>query len=99
MRAAGCCVLLLLLIGSCSALYSPSDDVYDLTSDNFQKMVLDSHFVWIIEFYAPWYAMQLASLVADPTARSPSGRVWLPALYSHLYFDDDVSHLMRFMNW
>lgn len=44
-----------MLMAGCHALYSPSDDVYDLTADNFQKMVLDSHFVWIVEFYAPWY--------------------------------------------
>lgn len=43
----------MLMVG-CQALYSPSDDVYDLTEDNFQKMVIDSHFVWIVEFYAPW---------------------------------------------
>lgn len=44
----------MLFLGS-HALYSPSDDVYDLTPENFQKMVIDSHFVWIVEFYAPWY--------------------------------------------
>ncbi len=47
-------LLLSMLVLGCHALYSPSDDVYDLTADNFQKMVLDSHFVWIVEFYAPW---------------------------------------------
>ena len=36
------------------ALYDSSDDVYELRSDNFQKMVLDSDFVWVVEFYAPW---------------------------------------------
>jgi hypothetical protein len=46
--------LLSMLVLGCHALYSPSDDVYDLTPDNFQKMVIDSHFVWIVEFYAPW---------------------------------------------
>ena len=39
----------------CQALYDYTDEVYDLTPDNFEKMVLDSHFVWIVEFYAPWY--------------------------------------------
>jgi len=36
------------------ALYDHTDEVYDLTPDNFQKMVIESHFVWIVEFYAPW---------------------------------------------
>jgi len=36
------------------ALYDSSDDVYELRADNFQKMVLDSDFVWVVEFYAPW---------------------------------------------
>ena len=52
-------LLLSMLMLGCHALYSPSDDVYDLTPDNFQKMVIDSHFVWIVEFYAPWYDNQL----------------------------------------
>lgn len=43
-----------ILVLSCHAFYSPSDDVYELTPDNFQKMVIESHFVWIVEFYAPW---------------------------------------------
>lgn len=34
--------------------YDQTDEVYDLTPDSFQKMVIDSHFVWIVEFYAPW---------------------------------------------
>lgn len=38
------------------ALYDSSDDVYELRADNFQKMVLDSDFVWVVEFYAPWWA-------------------------------------------
>lgn len=51
-------LLLSMLIVGCYALYSPSDDVYDLTPTNFQQMVLDSHFVWIVEFYAPWYVLR-----------------------------------------
>ena len=54
-------LVVLLLIGvlacslfSCQALYDHTDEVYDLSPDNFQKLVIDSHFVWIVEFYAPW---------------------------------------------
>ena len=36
------------------AMYDSSDDVYELRADNFQQMVINSDFVWIVEFYAPW---------------------------------------------
>ena len=38
----------------CHGLYSATDDVYELNTNNFDKMVIESHFVWIVEFYAPW---------------------------------------------
>ena len=37
-----------------SALYSPSDDVIELTPSNFNKLVLGGEGVWLVEFYAPW---------------------------------------------
>lgn len=50
------CVLLSVLCWtSVQGFYDHTDEVYDLTPANFQKLVLDSHFVWIVEFYAPWY--------------------------------------------
>lgn len=36
------------------ALYDKSDDVYELTADNFDMMVINSEHVWVVEFYAPW---------------------------------------------
>lgn len=42
------------LLSSCLALYDHTDEVYDLNPNNFQKLVIESHFVWIVEFYAPW---------------------------------------------
>lgn len=36
------------------ALYSPSDDVIELTPSNFQSKVIDSEHLWLVEFYAPW---------------------------------------------
>lgn len=36
------------------ALYDKSDDVYELTADNFDTMVINSPHVWVVEFYAPW---------------------------------------------
>ena len=37
------------------ALYDKSDDVYELTADNFDTMVINSPHVWVVEFYAPWW--------------------------------------------
>uniref|UniRef100_A0A1B6D3Y8 Protein disulfide-isomerase A6 homolog n=1 Tax=Clastoptera arizonana TaxID=38151 RepID=A0A1B6D3Y8_9HEMI len=42
------------LISTCYGLYSPSSNVIDLTESNFDKLVVQSQDVWIVEFYAPW---------------------------------------------
>ncbi|XP_058469880.1 protein disulfide-isomerase A6 isoform X2 [Solea solea] len=52
----------LLLVGvlGCSlvlyvqAMYSASDDVVELTVSNFNREVIQSDSLWLIEFYAPW---------------------------------------------
>lgn len=36
------------------ALYSSTDSVISLTNANFDKEVLQSDSVWIVEYYAPW---------------------------------------------
>ncbi|CAG9117976.1 unnamed protein product [Plutella xylostella] len=48
------CLGLLLCVAGTLALYSPSDDVIDLTPSNFDKLVTNSDDIWLIEFYAPW---------------------------------------------
>ncbi|KAI5610948.1 protein disulfide-isomerase A6 precursor [Silurus asotus] len=35
-------------------LYSASDDVVELTPSNFNREVLQSDSLWLVEFYAPW---------------------------------------------
>ncbi|XP_071999686.1 protein disulfide-isomerase A6 isoform X1 [Engystomops pustulosus] len=35
-------------------MYSASDDVITLTSANFQREVVQSDSLWLVEFYAPW---------------------------------------------
>ncbi|XP_026173746.1 protein disulfide-isomerase A6 isoform X2 [Mastacembelus armatus] len=42
------------LVLSVQALYSASDDVVDLTSSNFNREVIQSDSLWLVEFYAPW---------------------------------------------
>ncbi|XP_041950346.1 protein disulfide-isomerase A6 [Alosa sapidissima] len=39
---------------SVHGLYSPSDDVVELTPSNFNREVLQSDSLWLVEFYAPW---------------------------------------------
>lgn len=35
-------------------MYSPSDDVVQLTPATFQERVIKSNEIWVVEFYAPW---------------------------------------------
>ncbi|XP_058825857.1 protein disulfide-isomerase A6 homolog [Topomyia yanbarensis] len=42
------------LINSGLALYSSGDDVIALTESNFERMVIKSDEVWVVEFYAPF---------------------------------------------
>ncbi|XP_037541463.1 protein disulfide-isomerase A6 isoform X1 [Nematolebias whitei] len=45
----GCSLLL-----SVQAMYSSSDDVIELTPSNFNREVIQSDTLWLVEFYAPW---------------------------------------------
>ena len=42
------------LLATACALYSPSDDVIELTPSNFDRLVKQGDEVWMVEFYAPW---------------------------------------------
>uniref|UniRef100_G3P4Z2 Protein disulfide-isomerase A6 n=1 Tax=Gasterosteus aculeatus aculeatus TaxID=481459 RepID=G3P4Z2_GASAC len=55
-----CCSLVL----SARAFYSASDDVVELTPSNFNKEVIQSDSLWLVEFYAPWCG-HCQSLTAD----------------------------------
>ena len=46
----------MLLLGAVGVqcMYPSSSDVVDLTPSNFDKKVIDSDSIWIVEFYAPW---------------------------------------------
>nr|XP_061843339.1 protein disulfide-isomerase A6-like [Nerophis lumbriciformis] len=39
---------------SISAFYSSSDDVIELNPSNFNREVIQSDSLWLVEFYAPW---------------------------------------------
>lgn len=41
------------MLATSSALYE-TGDVIELTPANFQRLVLDSDNVWVVQFYAPW---------------------------------------------
>lgn len=55
-------VCLLLLAALATA--EENSDVIELDADNFDD-VLDDLSIALVEFYAPWYALQLASHVAS----------------------------------
>ena len=40
--------------GGGSKKKASTDDVIELTDDNFDKLVLKSDDIWLVEFYAPW---------------------------------------------
>ncbi|XP_029318825.1 protein disulfide-isomerase A6 isoform X2 [Cottoperca gobio] len=42
------------LVLSAQAFYSASDDVVELTPSNFNREVIQSDSLWLVEFYAPW---------------------------------------------
>lgn len=43
------------LVLSVHGMYSPSDDVIELTPSNFNREVIQSDSLWLVEFYAPWW--------------------------------------------
>ncbi len=43
-----------LTVLSVHGLYSASDDVVELNPSNFNREVLQSDSLWLVEFYAPW---------------------------------------------
>jgi thiol-disulfide isomerase/thioredoxin len=46
--------VLTVFMSGCYALYSSSSEVVDLNPANFDRLVIQSDTVWIVEFYAPW---------------------------------------------
>merc|ERR1712071_54245 len=48
------CTLLAMCAQQARALYSAGSSVIELTPSNFNKLVINSNEVWIVEFYAPW---------------------------------------------
>lgn len=40
--------------GAHADLYPSTGDVVNLTPDNFDRLVVNSDEVWLVEFYAPW---------------------------------------------
>jgi protein disulfide-isomerase A6 len=46
--------VLTVFMSACYALYPSSSEVVDLNPANFDRLVMQSDAVWIVEFYAPW---------------------------------------------
>lgn len=45
---------LALFVSGSYALYPSSSEVVELTPANFDRLVIQSDALWIVEFYAPW---------------------------------------------
>lgn len=45
---------ILFLIVNANCFYTSDTDVVELTPKNFDKLVINSDEIWIVEFYAPW---------------------------------------------
>jgi len=46
--------LLLIQLLAANGLYDSSDDVVELTDSNFDRQVVQSDNIWVVEFFAPW---------------------------------------------
>jgi len=60
------CVVLFSLVSACWGLYPSSSNVIELTPNNFDKLVINSDKIWIVEFFAPWCG-HCQSLVGEYT--------------------------------
>lgn len=56
------CIVGALMISSVCSLYGSNSDVIKLTASNFNKDVVNSADIWLVEFFAPWcgHCQQLA---------------------------------------
>ncbi len=56
MKVATCLVSLMLFLSFASvfSMYGGKSDVVKLTTANFNKDVVNSADIWLVEFYAPW---------------------------------------------
>ena len=41
-------------LAAANGFYSSSDDVVTLDPSNFDRLVVQSSDIWLVEFYAPW---------------------------------------------
>jgi protein disulfide-isomerase A6 len=48
------CLLISFLFTTVSSLYGSDSDVVKLTASNFNKEVVNSNDIWLVEFFAPW---------------------------------------------
>lgn len=69
-------VLACSLLLSVHGFYSASDDVVQLTPSNFNKEVIQSDSLWLVEFYAPWWVSARQPCYAP----EPWGRVTINTL-------------------
>lgn len=64
------------------AMYPSSGDVIELTPSNFNKLVINSDEIWIVEFFAPWCG-HCKSLVPEYTKAATALKVYK---FSHKHY-------------
>lgn len=69
------------LVLSVQAMYSSSDDVVELTASNFNREVIQSDSLWLVEFYAPWWVHIDRKQTNNQTVQSKD--VWSLLWLSH----------------
>lgn len=78
-------LLFAVLASGCSALYSPSSDVVDLNPNNFDRLVINSDEVWIVEFFAPWCG-HCQQLVPEYQKAAKALKVSIGTLTVYIFF-------------
>ena len=47
-------LIFILFVLKTNCMYDSDSKVVKLTSENFEEEVLESGYLWLVEFYAPW---------------------------------------------
>ncbi len=57
--------ILILLVSQIFSLYDSNSKVVKLTKENFDRLVLKSNELWLVEFYAPWYNFIILKIISN----------------------------------
>jgi len=58
-------ILFILFMLQINCMYDSNSNVVKLTAENFEEEVLESGYLWLVEFYAPWYSINTNNIGVD----------------------------------